>query len=71
VFIYNSITFRPLSILTLEGTEEPKKALRFLDEWLQTETLIEPTHVFKLEDVARAHDLFDQQRAYGKVVLVP
>jgi hypothetical protein len=33
--------------------------------------LIEPTHVFKLDDVASAHDLFDQQRAYGKVVLVP
>ena len=62
---------RPCSVLTLEGTEEQKKSLRFREDWLKTEPLIEPTRVFKLEDVAAAHDLLEQQRAHGKIVLVP
>lgn len=70
-FIYNSITVRPFSILTTLGTEEHKKSLRFLDEWLRTETLIDPTREFKLEDVAAAHAWIEEQRSYGKAVLVP
>lgn len=70
-FIYDSITVRPFSIHTLEGTDEYSKAFRFLDDWLRSETLIEPEHVFKLEDVVAAHDLIEQQRSRGKVVLVP
>lgn len=70
-FIYDSITVRSCSVLTLEGTDEQKKSLRFLDDWLKTEPLIEPTRVFKLTDVAAAHDLLEQQRAFGKIVLVP
>jgi NADPH2:quinone reductase len=70
-FLYESITVRAFSIHTLEGTEEHKKAFRFLDEWLRTEELIDPPHVFKLADVAAAHDLIEQQHSYGKVILVP
>jgi NADPH:quinone reductase len=70
-FLYESITVRSFSIHTLEGTEEHKKVHRFLDEWLRTEELIEPAHVFKLDDIAAAHDLIEQQRSFGKVILVP
>jgi NADPH2:quinone reductase len=70
-FLYESITMRAFSIHTLENTEEHKKAFRFLDDWLRTEELIEPGHVFKLDDVAKAHDLIEQQRSWGKVILVP
>jgi len=70
-FIYKSITLRSCSVLTLEGTEDQKASRRFLDEWLRTEPLIEPAHVFKLDDIAAAFDLLDQQRSHGKVVLIP
>ena len=70
-FIYESITVRCCSVLTLEGTEEQKTSRRFLDDWLRSEPLIEPGHVFKLEDAAAAHDLLEAQRAHGKIVLVP
>jgi threonine dehydrogenase-like Zn-dependent dehydrogenase len=42
-----------------------------LDEWLRNEPLIEPGHVFKLEDINDAFDLLQHQRSHGKVVLVP
>jgi NADPH2:quinone reductase len=70
-FIYDSITVRPCSVLTLEGTEAQTQSLRLLDDWLKTEPLIQPTRVFKFEDVAAAHDLLDQQRVHGKLVLIP
>lgn len=70
-FIYESITVRCCSVLTLEGTEEQKASRRFLDAWLRDEPLIEPGHVFKLADAAAAHDLLEQQGAHGKIVLVP
>jgi NADPH:quinone reductase len=70
-FLYESITVRAFSIVTLNGTEERAKASRFLDDWLRTEELIEPAHVFKLSDIAAAHDCLEQQRSWGKVVLVP
>jgi NADPH2:quinone reductase len=70
-FLYESITVRAFSIHTLEGTEEHKQAFRFLDDWFRTEELIDPPHVFKLADVAAAHDLIEQQRSFGKVILVP
>jgi NADPH2:quinone reductase len=70
-FIYDSITIRSCSVLTLEGTEEQKESRRFLDEWLRTEPLIEPAHVFKLDQVNEAHLLLEQQRSHGKVILLP
>jgi NADPH:quinone reductase len=70
-FIYQSITVRPFSIRTLEGTEERIKATRFLDDWLRTEELIEPGHVFKLSEIASAFELIEQQRSCGKIVLIP
>jgi NADPH:quinone reductase len=70
-FIYQSITVRSLSIHTLEGTPEYPKLFRFLDEWLSSEALIEPAHVFGLSEVAAAHDLLERQGSRGKVVLIP
>jgi len=70
-FIYNSITVRSCSVLTLRGTEDEKASRRFLDEWLRTETLIEPAHVYKLADINAAFDLLEHQRSHGKIVLVP
>jgi NADPH2:quinone reductase len=70
-FIYNSITLRSCSVLTLEGTEDQRASRRFLDEWLRSEPLIDPAHVFKLDDINAAFDLLDQQQSHGKIVLVP
>lgn len=70
-FIMNSITVRACSVMTLDGTEDQKASRRFLDEWLRTEPLIEPGHVFKLEDINSAFDLLYSQASHGKVVLVP
>jgi len=70
-FIMNSITVRPCSVMTLDGTEDQRASRRFLDEWLRNEPLIEPGHVFKLEDINEAFDLLEHQRSHGKVVLVP
>lgn len=70
-FIYQSITVRPFSIRSLDGTEERKAAFRFLDEWQRTEKLLEPGHVFKLSEIAAAHDCVEQQRSIGKVIVVP
>lgn len=70
-FIYNSITIRTGSVMTLEGTEEHRASRRHLDEWLRTEPLLEPGHVFKLDEINAAFDLLQQQRAIGKIVLVP
>lgn len=68
-FIYNSITIRTGSVMTLEGTEAHRASRRFLDNWLRSEPLIEPGHVFELADINAAFDLLQQQRAIGKVVL--
>lgn len=70
-FIYESITVRSVSIHTLEGTEEYPKLFRFLEDWLNTEALVDPGHVFGLSEVAAAHDLLEQRRSHGKVVLIP
>lgn len=70
-FIMNSITVRPCSVMTLDGTEEQKASRRYLDEWLRNEKLIEPGHVFKLEDINEAFDLLEHQKSHGKVVLIP
>ena len=70
-FIYDSITVRSCSVLTLRGTEDEKASRRFLDEWLRTEKLIEPAHVYKLADINAAFDLLEHQRSHGKIVLVP
>jgi NADPH2:quinone reductase len=70
-FIYQSITVRPVSIKPLWGTTERKQAVDFLDDWQATEALIEPGHVFKLSEIAAAHDCVEQQRSIGKVIVVP
>lgn len=70
-FIMNSITVRACSVMTLDGTEEYKESRRFLDNWLRTEPLVEPGHVFKLEEINEAFDLLEHQQSHGKVVLLP
>lgn len=70
-FIYQSITVRPVSIRPLWGTKERKQATDFLDDWWANEALIEPGHVFKLSEIALAHDCVEQQRSIGKVIVVP
>lgn len=69
-FIYNSITLRSCSVLTLRGTEEEKQSRRYLDEWLRTETLLEPAHVYKLDQINEAFELLESQRSKGKIVLL-
>jgi NADPH:quinone reductase len=70
-FIYQSITVRPVSIRPLWGTPERKQAMLFLDDWQANEALIEPGHVFKLSEIAAAHDCVEQQRSIGKVIVLP
>ena len=70
-FIYDSITVKPFSVLTLPGTEEFRLAFQFLDQWLAEETLIDPTHVFSLEQATEAHQLIEQQKSFGKIILQP
>jgi hypothetical protein len=41
----------------------------YLDEWLRNEPLIEPGHVFKLDEINAAFDLLQGQHAIGKIVL--
>jgi NADPH2:quinone reductase len=67
-FGYDGITIMPFSSIAWLGTPQHAEGLRFVREWLESETLLEPS-VYPLEEAARATRALEQGETTGKVVL--
>lgn len=70
-FILKSLTLSIFSIYTVRHDEAFRDATLFLEIWLRNETLDGCSRVFRLEDVAQAHEWIEGQQSYGKIGLVP
>jgi NADPH2:quinone reductase len=66
-FGYDGITVMPFSSIAWTGTPEHAAATAFTEDWLKTETLIEP-QVHALEDMREVQRAFEQGETTGKVV---
>lgn len=66
-FGYDGITVMPFSSIAWMGTPEHVAATAFIDEWLQTQKLIEPV-IHPLEDMREVQRAFEQGGTTGKVV---
>jgi NADPH2:quinone reductase len=67
-FGYEGITVMPFSSLAWLGTDEHRAGLKFVQEWLAHEELLEPT-VYSLEQAQEAERALEQGKTTGKVVL--
>lgn len=66
-FGYDGITVMPFSSIAWFGTPEFEAATAFVQEWLETEPLIEP-EIHPLEDMQKVQQAFEAGRTTGKVV---
>jgi len=66
-FGYDGITIMPFSSIAWQGTPEAAAGTGFIQDWLATERLIEPT-VHPVEDVVEVQRAFEQGATTGKVV---
>lgn len=66
-FGYDGITIMPFSSIAWIGTPEHVAGLKFVREWLENETLIEPTQ-YPLNEVVQVERAFEQGKTSGKVV---
>ncbi|MCB1645467.1 MAG: zinc-binding alcohol dehydrogenase family protein [Pseudomonadales bacterium] len=66
-FGYDGITVMPFSSIAWMGTPEYQSATTFINDWLQNETLIEPT-IYPLEDMQEVQRQFERGETTGKVV---
>ena len=67
-FGYDGITVMPFSSIAWMGTPEHREGLAFVQGWLETEELLDPT-VYPLARAAEAELALEQGRTVGKVVL--
>lgn len=68
-FILKSLTLSIFSIYTVRNDEAFRLATLFLEEWLRIEKLDGCSRIFRLEDVAQAHDWIEGQHSWGKIGL--
>ena len=66
-FGYDGITVMPFSSIAWMGTPDHRAGLTFVRQWLETETLIEPT-VYPIAQTAEVERLMEQGKTTGKVV---
>lgn len=66
-FTYDGITIMPFSNMAWIGQPEQELARIFIDDWLNTQPLIEPT-VYPLDAVAAAQRAMENGETHGKVV---
>lgn len=67
-FTYDGITIMPYSNMAWYGQPEQEDAKRFIQEWMNTEKLIQPT-VLKFKDLIDIHHDMQAGKTVGKVVL--
>jgi NADPH:quinone reductase len=67
-FGYDGITIMPFSSIAWLGTPEQRSGQAFVRDWLERETLIEPS-VYPLEHAAEATRALERGDTVGKVVL--
>ncbi len=67
-FGYRGITIKPMSIVAYLDQPIMTEAIRFTDDWLGSESLIEPTR-FRLDEIAEAQSLIEEGRNSGKYVI--
>lgn len=66
-FGYDGITVMPFSSIAWMGTPEHEAATAFIEDWLATEDLVQPS-VHPLEDMRAVQGAFEQGATSGKVV---
>lgn len=66
-FGYDGITVMPFSSIAWMGTPEHAAATRFIEEWLRTERLAEPT-IYPLAEMREVQRAFENGATSGKVV---
>lgn len=67
-FGYDGITVMPFSSIAWMGTPEHMEGLAFVQKWLETQDLLDPT-VYPLAQAAEAERALEEGRTTGKVVL--
>lgn len=64
---YDGITVMPFSSIAWHGTAEYDAATRFIDDWLHTEPLLQPS-IYAMDQMQEVQRAFEQGATAGKVV---